>query len=266
MTGTQQTVLDRVREAVAARLETLDGVVALAERHGNVAPQLYTAGDDLEDLVLAPRYALAQTVHQILKRHPEARLGVVARGCDERSLVELANWKQVDLDHVEIIGLACTADEALECRCARPYPEHLVVGEALDGVANEVLDAFLAANTREERLAFWQRQFAKCMKCYGCRDVCPLCFCDKCAMEDATWGSRGRLPVSFPTFHVIKALHTAGAGKCVECHACEDACPADIPLSLLYAALRRDLVDTFGYQTGMERVDHPPVFLPAQEA
>ncbi len=266
MTDTKQTVLGQVREAVAARLEELDGVVALAERHGNVAPQLFTAGDDLSTLVLEPRYPLALTVHHLLKRHPEVRLGVVARACDERSLVELANWQQLDLDHVEIIGLACTAEEALECRCAQPAPEHLVVGEAVPAAANTILAEFLAANTREERMAFWQRQFAKCIKCYGCRDVCPLCFCEQCAMEDPTWGSRGRLPVSFPTFHVIKALHTAGAGKCVECHACEDACPADIPLSLLYAVLRQDLQGTFGYQTGMERVDHPPVFLKAQEA
>lgn len=263
MTQTATTLLDRVREAVAARLETLDGVVALGEAHANVAPQLFVRGDDLGSLVLEPRYPLALTVHHILKRHPEARLGVVARGCDERSLVELANWQQVDLDRVEIIGLACSAEQAVACRCAEPYPTALVVGEPVSGAADTVLAEFLAANTREERLTFWQRQFAKCMKCYGCRDVCPLCFCDKCAMEDTAWVSRGRLPVSFPTFHVIKALHTAGSGKCVECHACEDACPADIPLSLLYAVLRQDLKGTFDYEAGAQRVDHPPVFLKA---
>ena len=263
MTDAHRTVLDRVREAVVARLETLDGVIALAEEHANVAPQLFTSEDDLTNLVLEPRYPLALTVHHLLKRHPEARLGVVARGCDERSLVELANWQQLDIGQVEIIGLACTVEEAVACRCAQPYPSSLAVGERVEGSADDVLAEFLAANTREDRLAFWQRQFAKCMKCYGCRDVCPLCFCDKCAMEDPTWGSRGRLPVSFPTFHLIKALHTAGAGKCVECHACEQACPADIPLSLLYAVLRQDLKGTFGYETGTERVSHPPVFLKA---
>ena len=254
-------LLDQVKQAVAAALETLDGVVALAEEHANVAPHLFLPGDDLSSLVLEPRYPLALTVHHILARHPEARIGVVARGCDERSLIELENWKQIDPDHVTVIGLACSAEQAAECRCARPYPTDVAAGERIEGVADAVLAEFLATKTREERSAFWQRQFAKCMKCYGCRDVCPLCFCDKCAMEDATWVARGRLPVSFPTFHLIKALHTAGAGKCVECHACELACPADIPLSILYSLLRRELSDSFGYEAGTQRTGTPPVFL-----
>jgi ferredoxin len=261
MMETQNTLLDRVREAVTVRLQTLDGVVALAEHNANVAPQLFASGDDLAALVLEPRYPLALTVHQILKRYPEAHLGVVARGCDERALVELANWRQIDLAQVEIIGVSCTTEQAVICRCTQPYPSNLVAGERADPAVDTLLAEFLAANTPQERMAFWQRQFAKCMKCYGCRDVCPLCFCQECAMEDATWVARGRLPVSFPTFHVIKALHTAGAGKCVECHACELACPADIPLSLLYATLRQDLKTAMGYDAGTERIGHPTVFL-----
>jgi len=261
MTDMQHTLLDRVREVVAARLETLDGIVALCEEHHNVAPHLFVAGDCLSTLVLEPRYPLALTVHHILKRHPEARLGVVARGCDERSLIELANWQQLKLEQVEIIGVPCTAEEAAACRCAQPYPTALAVGEPAAPATDTVLAEFLAANTHQERLAFWERQFSKCLKCYACRDVCPLCFCDECAMEDPAFVSLGRLPVSFPTFHLIKALHTAGSGKCVECHACELACPADIPLSMLYAVLRQDLKRTFGYEAGTQTVEHPPVFL-----
>lgn len=258
-----QMLLDQAKQAVAAALETLDGVVALCEENVNVAPHLYLPGDDLSSLALEPRYPLALTVRQILDHYPEAHIGVLARGCDERSLVELSNWKQIDPDHVTVIGLACTPEEAKECRCAQPYPTTVAVGEPAEGVEDTVLAEFMAAHTREERMAFWQRQFAKCMKCYGCRDVCPLCFCEKCAMEDAIWVARGRLPVGFPTFHLIKALHTAGAGKCVECHACELACPADIPLSILYSLLRRELKDGFGYEAGTQRTENPPVFLNA---
>jgi formate dehydrogenase subunit beta len=254
-------LIDDIREIVAARLETLDGVVALAEERTNIAPRLFAPGDDLSCLVLGPRYPLALTVREILKRHPEAHIGVVARGCQERSLIELANWKQLTLEQVEIIGFPCSAEQAAECRCALPYPEHMTVGEREQGVADQIVQEFLAAKTREERFAFWQRQFAKCIKCYGCRTICPLCFCEKCAMEQETWVVRGRIPVPFPTFHLIKAIHTAGMGKCVLCHACEDACPADIPLSLLYSLLRRDLKDTFGYEAGATHSGNPPVFL-----
>jgi len=253
-------LVDALREIVARKLETLDGVVALAEEQQRVMPRLYRRGDDLSTLVLGPRYPLALVVREILKRHPEAHLGVVTRGCQERALVELANWKQLDLQQIEVLGFPCSPEQAVECRCAQPYPQALVVGEPTPGVEDGLLAEFLAAKTTAERLAFWQRQFAKCIKCYGCRTICPLCFCNQCAMEQETWVARGRLPVPFPVFHVIKALHTAGVGKCVGCHACEDACPAAIPLSLLYALLRRDLKDLFGYEVGAQVRGDPPLF------
>ncbi|NLG51975.1 MAG: hypothetical protein GX552_17855 [Chloroflexi bacterium] len=251
----------QVREIVAQKLETLDGVVALKEEHGRVAPHLFTAEDDLNKLVLEPRYPLALIVHEIVKRRPDARIGVVARGCQERTIVELANWKQLSLEQVEIIGFPCSQEQAQECRCSEPYPTEIVAGERAQGVVDEVVAEFKATKTREERLAFWQRQLGKCIKCYGCRSICPLCFCEKCAMEQETWVTRGRLPLPFPTFHVIKAIHTAGAGKCVGCHACEDACPADIPLSILYSLLRQDLKETFGYEAGAQHSGNPPVLL-----
>jgi len=254
-------MLAELREIVAARLQTLDGVMALADEQGNIGPRLFTPGDDLSTLVLGPRYPLALTAHALLKAHPQARLGVVARGCQERALIELANWQQLDLDAVEIIGVACSQEQAEICGCALPYPTQIALGERAEGCHSTVLQEFLAARSRQERLAFWQRQFAKCIKCYGCRSVCPLCFCETCALEQEVWVDRGRLPLPFPTFHLIKALHTAGSGKCVLCHACEDVCPADIPLSLLYRLLRQDLTETFGYEAGGERVGRPPTFI-----
>ncbi len=258
---TSMTLLDQLKAVVTERLADLDGVVALAEEHGNLAPHLFCAGDDLSTLVLGPRYPIALTVRQLLKHHPGARLGVVARGCQERALIELANWKQLDMAQIEVIGIPCTAELAVDCRCDVPYPTQLAVGERVEGVQNPLLAEFQAAKTREQRMAFWQHQFAKCIKCYGCRNICPLCFCETCAMEDEVFVDRGRLPVPFPTFHLIKALHTAGSGKCVGCHACEDACPADIPLSLLYTLLRQDLKSTFGYDAGKQTVGAPPVLM-----
>lgn len=253
-------LIDELRDIVAHKLEALDGVVALAEEHQRITPHLYRHADDLETLVVGPRYPLALVVREILKRYPQAHLGVVARGCQERALVELANWRQLDLQQIEVLGIPCSSEQAAECRCNQPYPSTMVVGDRVDGVTDELLAEFQAAKTTEERLAFWQRQFAKCIKCYGCRTVCPLCFCEQCAMEQETWVTRGRLPVPFPVFHVIKALHTAGIGKCVGCHACEDACPSDIPLSLLYALLRQDLKELFGYEAGTQFHGNPPVF------
>lgn len=253
-------MLKELRKIVADELKTLDGVVALRKDGLNVAPYLYRKGDRLSKLVLTPRFPLAQTVDMLLDAHPEAHIGVVAFGCDERALKELANWNQVDLARVKILGVPCTDEQAAECRCGEPYPSTIVVGETVVGVENKVLADFLAAHTREERLAFWQEQFAKCIKCYGCRDICPLCFCNTCALEEDHWVGRGRVSPPFPTYHLVKAMHTAGSGKCTQCGECERTCPAHIPLTLLYALLRRDVKELFGYEAGAEVTEKPPVF------
>lgn len=253
-------MLKDLRQIVSEKLETLDGVVALRCEGQNTAPYLYQKGDDLGGLVLTPHFPLAQTVDLLLDAHPEACIGVVATGCDERALKELANWNQVDLEHVQLIGVPCSAEQAAECRCSEPYPVTIVVGEKVVGAEDRVLADFLAAHTREERLAFWRAQFAKCIKCYGCRDICPLCFCNTCALEQEHWVSRARVEPPFPTYHLIKAMHTAGSGKCTQCGECERACPAHIPLTLLYALLRRDTRELFGYETGASVTGKPPAF------
>ena len=38
-----------------------------------------------------------------------------------------------------------------------------------------------------ERTEFWQEQFARCIKCYACRTVCPQCFCE--VWGDIVWPS-----------------------------------------------------------------------------
>jgi Fe-S oxidoreductase len=38
------------------------------------------------------------------------------------------------------------------------------------------------------------------------------------------------------------------AGRCVDCGLCEEACPVDIPLRLLYRKANRIVKDLFGYE------------------
>lgn len=254
--------LEALRQAVQARLQDLDGVLALRADHGGAAPYLYGPGDDLSDLVLEPRYPLALTLNLLLMAHPEARLGVVVRGCDERALVEMAKRNQVDLDRITLIGVACTAEEARECRCATPYPTEFVAGERGEGVEDERLAQY-EAMSREERWAFWSRQFAKCYKCYGCRNICPECFCEACALEDDLWVERGILAPPFPSFHLIRAMHMVA--RCVACRQCELTCPADIPLTVLYRLLNRDAEKLFGYVPGRSVDEKPPLVLPLEE-
>jgi formate dehydrogenase subunit beta len=255
----EQILLENLREAIANTLTRTDGVLALRADHGGAAPHLFKPGDDLSDLAAAPRYPVAMILDALGDAWPEARLGVVARGCDERALIELAKRNQVNLDHVEVIGLACSAEQATECRCVQPYPDALVVGETVDGVTEDPRLAELDGMSYEERFAFWSAQYEKCLKCYGCRNFCPVCYCPVCALESDLWVEIGVMAPPFPSYHLIKAMHMVG--RCVACRECESACPADIPLTTIFAALHRDTAEKFGYVAGRSVDEKPPLLL-----
>ena len=255
----KQTLLAELCTAVADVLTRADGVLALRADHGGAIPHLFKPGDDLSDLVTELRYPMAMILDTLGDAWPEARLGVVARGCDERALVELAKRNQVNLDQVEIIGFACSAEQVSECRCAKPYPDALSVGETVEGVTEDPRLAELNGMSYAERFAFWSAQYEKCLKCYGCRNFCPVCYCPICALESELWVETGLLAPPFPSYHLVKAMHMVG--RCIACRECENICPADIHLTTVYAALHRDTAETFGYVAGRSVDERPPLLL-----
>lgn len=254
---------DQLRAAVGAAIKGVDGVLALIAQPSGSAPHLFQIDEDngqldLDGLVLEPRYPMALILDGLLDRFPNARFGVVARGCDEWALIELAKRHQVDLGRVEMIGVACSAEQAAECRCAEPYPSKIAVGTKVAGVE----DALVAEHRRlplEERRAFWERLFAQCIKCYGCRNICPVCYCPACALEDEIWVERGLMAPPFPSFHLVRAMHMVG--RCIGCKQCELTCPAHIPLPILYTLMRQDAAELWGYSPGKSVADQPPHLL-----
>jgi formate dehydrogenase subunit beta len=49
------------------------------------------------------------------------------------------------------------------------------------------------------------------------------------------------------------------AGRCVDCGLCEDACPANIPLRLLYRKVNAIVAELFDYQAGSLTDGQPPL-------
>jgi len=250
--------LDLLRDAVKTLLDggTVEGVLALRIDGPAATPHLFRSGDELGDLALWPKYPTPKIMDSLQQAHPEARLGMVIRGCEERGLIEMAKRNQVDLERITLIGLACTTEERDHCRCAWPYPTRIDVGEKVEGTADELV-AEHEKLSLSERTEFWRQQFARCLKCYACRTACPQCFCEVCVLEDDMWVETGVMAPPFPSYHLIRAYHTIS--KCVGCMECEQACPADIPLTVLYTLLRRDAEDLFGYVPGRSVEDLPPL-------
>jgi formate dehydrogenase subunit beta len=266
----QADVLAQARANVAEKLQELDGVIGLRQTSEGIAPHLFRDGDELSQMVLEPRYPLALVVSRLQKRYREGRFGIVARGCDARALIEMAKRYQIDPDRLYLLGITCSVETAQACHCADPmpdpaqWPEAHVIGEPAEGASRNPLVAAYDTMSLEERNAFWHQQFLKCIKCYGCRNICPECFCEACSMEDAAWVEPGVLAPPFPTFHLIRAMHMAS--RCIGCRECELACPAHIPLTVLYDLMRRDIKGLLDYVPGMDINAPPPLSVTLEQA
>jgi ferredoxin len=114
----------------------------------------------------------------------------------------------------------------------------------------EILMHEVARMDESARRDFWQKELKKCIKCYGCREVCPLCICDYCEMEDPQWVAPGLVPPDYPLFHLIRAYHLADI--CIGCGACEATCPAGIPLLTMMHLARLDGEKIFDYVPGLD--------------
>jgi ferredoxin len=263
-------MIEEIRSKAAGLLEDLDGIVALKETEMGTGPHLFQKGDDTSLLVMEPRYPVSEITSKLQKQFQEARIGIVARGCDARALVEMAKRNQIDPERLFLIGICCPQELADTCHCAEPFPrtqewpQAEMIGEPAEpGDPNPLVIQYRDKGL-EERWEFWQSQFTKCIKCYGCRDICPVCFCDACSLENPLWVEPGLLVPDFPMYHLIKAMHMTT--RCVACRHCESACPSGIPLTVLYDLVRTDVEDLIGYIAGAEITALPPLSLTLSDA
>ena len=107
----------------------------------------------------------------------------------------------------------------------------------------------------EEAFQEWLAHFNRCVKCYGCRDICPMCFCKECSLEHPDLMSTGQVPPD-AIFQLVRAIHMAG--RCIDCGLCEENCPADIPLRVLYKKGNALVKELFDYDTGSPEAGPSP--------
>ncbi len=109
--------------------------------------------------------------------------------------------------------------------------------EQQEGKGRETLSQRVSLMDEESRKKFWQAELSRCIKCFGCRDVCPVWIYDGSELDDAEWIKPGEIPPSVPLFQVIRAYRVANL--CVNCGMCEEACGMDIPLRTIHQLMWR---------------------------
>jgi formate dehydrogenase subunit beta len=117
--------------------------------------------------------------------------------------------------------------------------------------------ATLEKTSNDERFNYWFEQFSHCIKCYGCRDACPICYCKDCYLEaDRGLVPPGEVPPNI-MFPMVRITHVMDS--CVNCGQCQDACPMELPLSRLIFLLSKKIGAIFKYEPGMDLTQLPPL-------
>ena len=207
---------------------------------------------------------LATYLHQLRGK----RAAIVVKPADARAVNVLIKEGQLLRKDVVLIGLGGEAG-------AGPLPasayDFVLAGPAGERpgqpAAGALADASPPAPLLDEmekwpvaqRAAFWNAQFDKCLRCYACRQACPMCYCAECLSEqlNPAWQSIAIEGPEQAFFHVMRAFHLAG--RCTGCNACSNACPEGIPLYLLNQKVAREVARFFGpdglkgtgYQAGL---------------
>jgi formate dehydrogenase (coenzyme F420) beta subunit len=200
----------------------------------------------------------------------KGKIGIVAKGCDVKSIIMLIKESQIKREDVYIIGMNCEgvaedfgrefpnfiAAKCARCKLHTPEIYDVLLGE--QKAAGEYTGKFfeelkrIGALNAEERFDFWEKEFNKCIRCYACRQACPLCYCTECIADKSMpqWiesSSHGRGNFAW---NLIRAFHLAG--RCIGCNECERVCPVNIPLSLLNWKMGMTAMQEFNYLAGID--------------
>jgi len=260
------TAAEQKLRATAARLLS-DGTVKVVIGYGARGPVFITRPEDAAQLVW--NVTCLANLATYLKRKEVRALGrpaIVVKGCDERALVQLEKESQLGRAGIYVIGMACGGagqPKCAACDTRQPRFADETIGTAEATVTPEgdryaVVERILQM-APEERLSFWTAEFDRCVKCYACRQVCPLCYCERCLVDKNRPQAISTAPDRMGSFawHIARAMHLAG--RCVGCDECTRACPEGIDLRLLNLTLARVAEKELGYRAGMDPMAEPPV-------
>jgi formate dehydrogenase (coenzyme F420) beta subunit len=274
---------EEIRAAATRLLEAGDVAAVVGyragRRQGTALPCIATTVEQAAELVFSPgchhNLALYLTRNKKELRR-KGRLAVVVKGCDLRAVAGLITENQLRREDVVLLGVACAgvagpqqtpqgslAAKCEICRAQLPEGTDQVLGvvpesaEAAPAVADEL--ARLEALTPAERWSFWKEHFARCTRCYACRQVCPLCYCEQCLCDrnrPQAVESTAR-PAGNMAWHIVRAMHLAG--RCAGCAECERSCPMDIPLHLLNRKMAKELKELYDHEAGSTPQEKGPL-------
>ncbi|HHU76251.1 MAG TPA: 4Fe-4S ferredoxin [Firmicutes bacterium] len=232
------------------------------------SPPVFIDDPHKVDRLIWDQYCIANLSKYLINEFPEGsgRIGLLLKGCDSRGLVTLMKDNQVKRENVVIVGVRCPgmknplaafgaadlesvplAEKCLSCTHPAPVIYDYLLGEETQ---RQMQDRFteveeLERRSFDERYAFWSGNITRCIRCYACRNACPVCSCKDCYAEQrwVKWHGKGAMMGDNANFLLTRALHVAG--RCTECGECERVCPMQLPLMAINKKLIKETQELF---------------------
>jgi formate dehydrogenase (coenzyme F420) beta subunit len=177
------------------------------------------------------------------------KMAIVATLPVMRSIMMLISELQVTGDNIVVLGISAEKEllDIADIQVMQGYISKCDLGNPEKD--RETL-AMLNKLTPEERFAWWQKEMEKCIKCYACRQACPMCYCIRCTVEvnQPQWIPVQANAHGSTEWHILRAMHLAG--RCISCGECGRACPVGIPCHLLTMQLADQAHNYFHVHAG----------------
>ncbi len=149
-------------------------------------------------------------------------------------------------------------DKCKRCEHPNPLLSDVLLGDEVEAKVEDYADVkAFEEKSLEEKWAYWEDKFSQCIRCYACRNVCPLCYCKECAVDHlkAQWIRRSVNVSENTAWHLLRAFHHAG--RCIDCGECERVCPMNLPLTELNRKAEKDVKEMFDYVPGIDPENKP---------
>ena len=272
-------IQNKMRDIAVELLESGKATIVIGWEKGALpyqsTPVMIRSAKDADKLIWDEYCQQNLSTYLIDYIYTDEKVAIFAKGCDTRAYNRLIQDNRIKKENSIVIGIPCTgmknareaaklsadaevpmANACKECRYPNPVTYDYILGDPVtpwcttrDFSDVEAIEAMSA----DEKYAFWNSQYTKCIRCYACRNICPACNCTNCIFDQSAsgWCSKDVNASENQFYGVTRAFHTAG--RCIECGQCEMVCPSEVPIMLMNKKFIKDIDTLFGtHEAGLD--------------